>query len=454
MDYKIYKSVLNKEFIEEFLNSVNRKRFHPGKVGVGVNVNQKRRKDLFIQKSDHLNKLDNKIYEKIYFDVRDTFNDINYREPWKLGHYHEEDKGFYNLHTDTAGHRGEKARKISIVCCLSSVDDYEGGQLHFPELKKEFKLDKGDLIAFKSHLMHGVKPITKGERYVLISFMFGDEGSVVRLQGSPNTNLNIYKPKLDYINMVYNKNVDKNTPFIQKNLGDIDYSDKHPHKWSSRDDYLHEENGSDVLLLSFAGMGWRDSIPTFNFYNMLSTNKSIDKLFLRDTKCRYYMTGLPNTTDSLQGNIDFIKGIIEKNNYKRVFAIGCSAGGFAAILYGHLLKLDKVIVFSPQTVLTNLKEEKIKDTYNAPRTCKWLRDLHKDDELYQKCLDLHNFVPFDTKVELHYSERANRGADKNHAKHIESENCKIIEYNSNNHLLALELKKQKKLKLMLENLVK
>ena len=70
MDYKIYKSVLNKEFIEEFLNSVNRKRFHPGKVGVGVNVNQKRRKDLFIQKSDHINKLDNKIYEKIYFDVR------------------------------------------------------------------------------------------------------------------------------------------------------------------------------------------------------------------------------------------------------------------------------------------------------------------------------------------------------------------------------------------------
>ena len=459
MQYKIYEKVLDSNYIDEFLNSVNKEQFHDGRVGTRVNLKQKRRKDLFLSNTKHLTTLDNKIYEKIYFDVRDNFSDIKYREPWKLGYYHNSNKGFYNLHTDTAGNSGEKARKTSVVCCLSNKDDYTGGELHFPNLKKQFKLDKGDLIAFDSNLLHGVKPVLTGERYVLISFMFDDEGGLIRLQHKPS--LHNYKPKLKYINLFYNtinnQKINANTHIKNlKNaeLGDIDYSDKHPHSWTDKDDYLHEKNNSDTLLVSFAGMGWRTSIPTFNFYNMLSTNKSIDKLFLRDITCRYYMTGLRNTTKNLKKTLDFVQNLIVKNKYKRVFAIGCSAGGFAAILFGHLLKFNKVVVFSPQTVLNHLKEEKIKDLYNAPKTCKWLRNLNKDNFLFQRSLDLKNFSPFSTKIDIHYSSRANKGADKNHAKHIEGENCKIIEYDSNNHLLALELKKQNKLKLILENLVK
>ena len=42
-----------------------------------------------------------------------------------------------------------------------------------------------------------------------------------------------------------------------------------------------------------------NSIPTFIFYNFLRRYKELDKLFVRDLKQRYYMTGLKHTTKDL-----------------------------------------------------------------------------------------------------------------------------------------------------------
>ena len=129
----------------------------------------------------------------MYHDIQTNFSNIKYRERWKIGFYDNEDAGFYNLHTDTAG--DTKYRVSSVVAMLSSADDYEGGELHFPDLNKKFKLDAGDVIVFKSSLLHGVHPITKGKRHVLISFFFDDDGI-----GIPeNEYQNVFKPfyKLD-----------------------------------------------------------------------------------------------------------------------------------------------------------------------------------------------------------------------------------------------------------------
>ena len=145
------------------------------------------------------------------------------------------------------------------------------------------------------------------------------------------------------------------------------------------------------------------------------------------------MTGLKHTTKDLPETVEFLKKMINKKKYSRIVAIGCSAGGFAAILYGILLKFDKVLAFSPQVVLNEKKERIIKDTYNAPNTCKWLTNLkqYKDDVFYHKCLDLSNFKPYDTEIEIHYALRANKGSDKNHADYLCDPKCRVKEYNSN-----------------------
>ena len=192
-------------------------------------------------------------------------------------------------------------------------------------------------------------------------------------------------------------------------------------------------------------MGWKNSIPTFIFYNFLKKYKNIDKLFLRDINCRYYLTGLKNTSNSFEETKDFLKNFVKEPKYKKIIGLGCSAGGYAAILYGHLLKFTKVIAFSPQTVLNDTKELLIEDIYNAPKTCKWLRNLNKHSTFFQEILDLKNLLPFNTSIDIHYARRANHGTDKKHALYIQSKNCKIIEHESANHMIALELRDTGKL---------
>jgi len=453
MDFKIYKKGFSDENVKYILDNINNNRYHSGCVGNRINLKQKRRKDLFISNKNLLEYIDNNFYDKIYNDIQTNFSDIKYRERWKIGFYNHEDAGFYNLHTDTAG--DTKYRVTSCVTMLSNANDYEGGELHFPELNEKFKLDKGDIIVFKSSLLHGVHPITKGQRHVLISFFFDDSGMKIKESFTRNINYNNYKPylsNLSNIKLEYPVNTNTSGREINSyNKGDIDYSDlHHKDKWSDNDDYYFEDNNSDTLIVTFAGMGWKNSIPTFIFHNYLKSYDTVDKLFLRDVKMRYYLTGLKNNTSNLEESVEFIKKLTTQKEYKKIIAIGCSAGGYAAILYGNLLKFDKVIAFAPQVVLNNKKEEIIGDIYNAPNTCKWLTNKNKDNTFYQKCLDLKNFAPLNTSIDIHYAEKGNNGIDKKHAEYLENENCKIIEHPGKDHMIALTLRNNGKLKAIID----
>ena len=446
--FKIYDNIFSDDDINVILSIENKQKYYDGKVGNRINIKQKIRKDLFINNNTILKKIDNIFYNKLYDVVKKNFSDIKYREKWKIGHYKSDNKGFYNLHTDTAGETGY--RKTSSVCMLSDEDDYEGGELHFPDLNKTIKLKKGQVIIFDSKLLHGVYPIKSGDRKVLISFYFDDEGMEIKKKYFKNVISNNYKPFLDTIKIEYpyeNKIVHNIAEINLYNKGDIDYSDlHHTNKWNSSDDYLYENNNSDILLITFAGMGWKNSLPTFIFYNFLKSYK-IDKLFLRDIKMRYYLTGLKNSTDNFKETIEFYRKLITQKKYKRIVALGCSAGGYAAILYGQLLGIDKVIAFNPQTVITSFKENVLGDIYNAPRTCKWLSSLHLDDIDYQKALDLSNFKPFTTSIDIHYSNKGSNGCDKKHALHLNDDKmCKIFEHDGNDHMIALTLRNNGKLK--------
>lgn len=310
-----------------------------------------------------------------------------------------------------------------MVVCLSSVNDYEGGIFNFVNLNKKFKFDKGDAIIFDSNLLHGVEPVTSGIRKVLITFMWDEDGENIRKRVLPNRDVNTYS--------LYN-NV--------KLFFDKDYSDIILEKpWTDKDDYLFEDNKSDTLMLSFAGLGDANTLPTFIFYNFLKKYPNVDKLFLRDLKRKYYLTGLKNSTKNIEETVELIKSFMNKKQYKKVVAIGCSSGGYAAILYGALLNLTKVVTFAPQTVIDEAKENIIKDTHIAYSLCKSLRNYRKD-LFYKKCLDLTNFIPFSTNVEIHYPLYSYSAIDRKHAEYIKHENCKLISYYSKNHRIALELR--------------
>jgi len=68
-------------------------------------------------------------------------------------------------------------RKLSISIQLTDPKEYEGGELYLYQNEKGtlMKKEQGTLILFPSYTLHEVKPVTKGERNSLVSWVTGKQ---------------------------------------------------------------------------------------------------------------------------------------------------------------------------------------------------------------------------------------------------------------------------------------
>ena len=219
--------------------------------------------------------------------------------------------------------------------------------------------------------------------------------------------------------------------------------------WGKYDDYFFEDCGGSSLIISFGSNGRRmddeENIPLFNFRNILTPLKDYDKLFLRDMDRKYYLTGLKTSAPSIKDLADLILSIKKSKPYKHVVTIGASSGGYGAILYGNLIEADYIVAFNPQTVISSEKETIIKDNIFTVPICKMLRNQFLDNNLYQKCLNLKNFIPFKGNATIHFSSHSSNGIDKRYAEFLKHDKCLLVEYDSSTHLLAHELKEKNQL---------
>ena len=91
-------------------------------------------------------------------------------EALRIGCYKAADSGFFNIHRDNCNPSVAK-RKYAITVNLNT-GDYEGGTLRFPEYGNElFAPPAGGAIVFSCSMLHEVLPVTKGERYTLLTFL-------------------------------------------------------------------------------------------------------------------------------------------------------------------------------------------------------------------------------------------------------------------------------------------
>ena len=74
---------------------------------------------------------------------------------------------FFGLHRDDL--RPENKRRFALSLNLN--DDFEGGELHFPEYSPDgYKMAAGMGCIFSCPLLHEARPVTKGQRFVMTSF--------------------------------------------------------------------------------------------------------------------------------------------------------------------------------------------------------------------------------------------------------------------------------------------
>ncbi len=93
--------------------------------------------------------------------------------------YDENDAGFFKEHRDNTT-KGTAHRRFAISINLNS-DDYDGGELWFPEYgNRKYKPPTGGAIVFSCSLMHAATPVTRGTRYVTLPFLYDDAAAKVR----------------------------------------------------------------------------------------------------------------------------------------------------------------------------------------------------------------------------------------------------------------------------------
>ena len=173
INYIIWEDFLSNTEIDNLLNKViNKENKRLGEYGNKVKLEFKNRYEYKYNKKD-LFFLEKKIDESKIRLYNEFGHFLVYHEIWKIASYNGTENGFYSQHRDNQG--TIKHRNVSCICMLSNFNEYKGGEFHFPELGVEIRLKKGSALFFNSNLLHGVKPVIEGERFVAVNFLFDTE---------------------------------------------------------------------------------------------------------------------------------------------------------------------------------------------------------------------------------------------------------------------------------------
>lgn len=81
------------------------------------------------------------------------------------------------IHRDNEG-ENDLNNVYGLVIYLN--EDYEGGEIYYPTLEYSVKPKKNSVLIHYAGLEHGVNDVTSGIRYVLTSFVEGDEKTTIR----------------------------------------------------------------------------------------------------------------------------------------------------------------------------------------------------------------------------------------------------------------------------------
>ena len=118
---------------------------------------------VFRKLTDATTNLNNKFFKFDIFGCIEGIQFTSYKAPG----------GKYDKHVDRS--LGGVVRKLSITVQLSDPTTYKGGNLCFYTGEEPHQASKkqGTVVAFPSFVQHQIQPVTKGQRYSLVSWITG-----------------------------------------------------------------------------------------------------------------------------------------------------------------------------------------------------------------------------------------------------------------------------------------
>ena len=194
---------------------------------------------------------------------------------------------------------------------------------------------------------------------------------------------------------------------------------------------------SRALLILFGGIAGGVSMPVFEFFHV-AADVPAKKAFLRDPRRGWYQLGIPGVGETAQSIKDFLDAAIAQADVDRVIMAGASAGGFAALLFGALSRVDDVIAFSPQSFIDAGNRSRADDE----RWPEQIAALHGQAAGRALALDLLDVLPRDpgkTRFQLHVS--TDDALDMLHARRLaDLAGVRIVEHERGGHRLVKTLR--------------
>jgi hypothetical protein len=149
----------------------------------------------------------------------------------------------------------------------------------------------------------------------------------------------VYQSK---VNSLHNKLISQSPSFVASI--DDEHSDLFPVE------FIDRSGNNESVILSFGAILLQPFLPPAEFKRTIM-KIGIDAFFIKDFYQCWYQKGLLGIANSIPETVPYLQNLITK--YQRTCAIGTSSGGYGAIVFGVELKVQKIIAFSPQTILNH-----------------------------------------------------------------------------------------------------
>jgi peroxiredoxin/predicted 2-oxoglutarate/Fe(II)-dependent dioxygenase YbiX len=139
----------------------------------------KRRKDCTIVEKAVLDTIKARLSRRLVPEISKAFQfHVTRIERFIVACYADEDRGHFNAHRDNTT-KGTAHRRFAVSLNLN--DDYEGGELRFPEFgTRVFKPPRGAALVFSCSLLHAANPVTQGRRFVFLPFLYDEAAAKIR----------------------------------------------------------------------------------------------------------------------------------------------------------------------------------------------------------------------------------------------------------------------------------
>ena len=145
---------------------------------------------------------------------------------------------------------------------------------------------------------------------------------------------------------------------------------------------------TDFTALAFSSLAQALSMPVSEFFGM-SSRSGQTTYFIKDHTQAWYQRGLLGLSQNIPSTVDVLTRLTAQSAHD-IRCFGASAGGFAAILFGNLLKARKVVAFSPQTILNQQTIDRFRS-----------QDTRIADVLKGQYLDLVPLLEHNETCEIH-----------------------------------------------------